>query len=454
MNMTLRYSLAVLGLCLPAAAQTWTPGPAFPLTPAQRTGGIAFHPVQGGLVMYGGLQSGPTATLDTTWMFDGTAWTQLTPATQPPPRWGHRMVYDSHRARIVTFGGRSPTTTAAANDTWEWNGVDWQQVVTANAPSPRAFYSMAFDERRGRTVIFGSQTASSDTWEYDGTNWYQITTPTTPAGVDAPAMAYDKGRGVVVMFGGWNGITAIQYTTTWEYDGVDWTLRPTTNHPVTGYRTTCVYDDVSGRVMLYGGYNGTAQQNVWEYDGNDWTMVLTGGPTMITEAYGDFDPIRRNIVYFGGSGPGGIANETWFYNGSTTAIAAAYGKGCATGTGTPVLTPATTPQLGGTYQLDLTGAPLASIGFMAHGFSNTASPLGALPVDLGPLGLGGCRLENSAEALSLIVVTGSVTSSSMSFPNVPAFTGIQFYSQVLVLDSAAPNGTGGMSNGVHAVLGS
>src|SRR5690606_18911591 len=161
-------------------------------------------------------------------------------------------------------GGRSPTTTAAANDTWEWNGVDWQQVVTANAPSPRAFYSMAFDERRGRTVIFGSQTASSDTWEYDGTNWYQITTPTTPAGVDAPAMAYDKGRGVVVMFGGWNGITAIQYTTTWEYDGVDWTLRPTTNHPVTGYRTTCVYDDVSGRVMLYGGYNGTAQQNVWE----------------------------------------------------------------------------------------------------------------------------------------------------------------------------------------------
>ncbi len=466
MNHTTLSPLCVAALAATVSAQTWielTPNPFPNTTQVRRQGAIAFHPVQGGLVTYGGLQSTPTAVLDDTWSFDGTTWTLLTPATTPPPRWGHRMVYDSRRARIVTFGGRSPTTTATANDTWEWNGVDWQQVVTANAPSPRAFYSMAYDSRRGVTVLYGTQSGSTigtsggdQTWEYDGTNWTQAITATTPPGLEAPAMAYDAARGVTVMFGGWNGTPpGTDYRTTYEYDGVDWRLVPTANAPLTGYRAGCVYDEARGRVVVYGGYaNATAQTTTWEYDGNDWTAVTTGGSLRITEAYMGYNPINRTTVYFGGSGPGtNPINSTWVYAGASTAIAAPFGRGCATSAGVPVLSPTNRPVLGNLYQLDLTGAPTSSFGVFMHGLSNSTWALGDLPADLGPFGLGGCGLEVSPDASVFVVFPNGSGSQSLSMPASTAFLDIAIFSQAFVLDVAAPNGVGGASNAVHGRLG-
>ena len=193
------------------AAQTWTllTPPPYPSTVQRRTGGMAWHPVAGGLVMYGGLQS---TIQNNTWLFAGGTWTQLTTATTPPARWGHKMVYDSRRNRIVAFGGRSPTTTVTANDTWEFDGIDWVQMFPTASPNPRAFYGMAYDERRGKTIVYGTQSGSTigtlggnQTWEYDGTTWTQVITAFVPPGLESPAMVYDKGRGVTVMFGGFNG---------------------------------------------------------------------------------------------------------------------------------------------------------------------------------------------------------------------------------------------------------
>ncbi len=466
MNLTSRFLPLLLALAAPCAAQGWIelqPAPFPNTTQVWRQGGMAFHPVQNGLVLFGGLQSTPTAPLDQTWTFDGANWTQLTPVTTPPTRWGHRVVYDSRRARLVTFGGRSPTTTANANDTWEWNGVDWQQVATANAPSPRAFYSMAYDSRRGVTVLYGTMSGSTigsaggdQTWEYDGVDWRLVTTATTPPGLEAPAMTYDTARGVVVMFGGWNGQVAIDYRTTWEYDGIDWTLRTTTNAPATGYRASCVYDEARGRTVLYGGYaGGMAQTTTWEYDGNDWTAVATGGSLRITEAYMGYDPIRRISVYFGGSGPGtNPINSTWIYAGTSSAIAAPFGRGCATSAGTATLSPTTRPVLGTGYQLDLANAPSSSFGVFVHGLWNDTWGLGALPADLGPFGLPGCRLEVSPDASVLVVFPNGSGTQSLQLPNDPVFTDQPIFSQAFVLDLGAPNGLGGASNAVHARLGS
>lgn len=452
-----------------ALAQTWTlltPAP-YPTLLARRTGGFAFHPVQAGLVMYGGLQSGPTLTLNDTWSFDGTTWTQLTPTTTPPPRWGHKMVYDSRRARIVTFGGRSPTTTAVANDTWEWDGTDWQQMFPAASPNARAFYGMAYDERRGKTIVYGTQSGSTigtaggnQTWEYDGTTWTQAITAFVPPGLESPALVYDRGRGVTVMFGGYNATSpGTDYRNTWEFDGTNWTDRGVLpSSPLTGYRTGIVYDDARGRVVLYGGYaSAVVQRDVWEYDGNTWTNVLPAvGPGKITEGYMAYNPWQQHTVYFGGSGPtvaGTVNNETWIYTGPTTAIAARFGQGCASGAGPVSLTPTTTPVLGGNYVLDLGNGAFTGIGVVAHGFSNTTSLFGALPLDLASLGFGGCRLEVSTDITQLLVLVNGAASQTFAFPNNPAFANLQLYSQVVVLDSTSPNGNGGLSNAVHAVLG-
>jgi len=159
-------------------------------------------------------------------------------------------------------------------------------------------------------------------------------------------------------------------------------------------------------------------------------------------------------VFFGGSGPAGTNNETWLYSGAGTAIAAPFGRGCATSAGVPTLQPTTRPVLGGTYTLTLGNGPAAALGVLAHGFSNTSSLLGALPVDLTLLGFAGCRLEVSPDASLVLVVLGGTASSSVTVPNNAALTGLQLYSQVLVLDAAAANGNGGATNAVHAVLGS
>jgi hypothetical protein len=461
-----RLALPLLLLATQAAAQSWTqltPAP-YPNTSQRRAGGIAFDPIQGKLLMYGGLQSSPSLNLGDTWTFDGATWTQLTPATTPPVRWGHHMVFDTRRACIVTFGGRSPGATQDASDTWEWTGVDWRQVLTANAPRPRSFYGLAYDERRGRTVLFGGQlggfipTGGNETWEYNGVDWTRATPAYVMPGLESPAMAYDSGRGVVVMFGGWDGNVSIDHRETWEYDGVDWVLRPTANAPLSGYRAGIAYDQDRGRLVLYGGYSGSVQQNVWEYDGNDWTNVLPGvGPGRITEGYMAWSPMLHQTLYFGGSGPtvtGTVNNETWLYTGNATAVAAKFGHGCATSAGVPDLTPTTTPRLGNSYVLTASNGTFGGIGLIAHGFSNLTSSFGPLPVDLGVVGLTGCRLEVSPDATLLMVFGGGIATQTVNVPTNPALSNTKLFSQVLVIDANTPNGNGGLSNAVHAVLGS
>lgn len=461
----LRAALAAAVLAPLATAQTWiqlNPNPWANTTQARRSGGIAFSPVNGALVMYGGLRSSTTAVLDDTWTFDGVTWTQLTPATTPPPRWGHRMVYDSRRAKLVTFGGRSPTTTATANDTWEFDGVNWQQVFPTTSPNARAFYSMAYDSRRGVCVLYGTQSGSTvgtsggnQTWEYDGTMWRQVVTAFVPPGLETPAMAYDAARGVTVMFGGYNGASpGTMYNSTWEYDGVNWVQRSPANSPTGRYRAGCDYDARRGRVVVYGGFgSGTALQDTWEYDGNTWTQVGSAGPTKSTEAFFAYSPALSSFVHFGGSGPGGTTNETWLYTGANSAIAAPFGTGCATSVGTPSLTPGNTPVLGTAHQLNLAGAPIGSFGVFVTGLSNESWTLGDLPADLTLFGYAGCGLEVSPDASVFAVFGNGTGSQNLNLPSATAFLDMGLFTQCFVLDGAAPNGVGGASNAVHSRLG-
>ena len=40
-----------------------------------------------------------------TWLFDGTTWTEMTPANRPPARQNHTLAYDANRNVVVCFGG-------------------------------------------------------------------------------------------------------------------------------------------------------------------------------------------------------------------------------------------------------------------------------------------------------------------------------------------------------------
>ena len=85
----------------------------------------------------------------------------------------------------------------------------WTDRTSNVAPPGRQWPAAAFDEVRGRAVLFGGLTAPSywsqsvlaDTWEWDGTSWEQQHPTIAPAARYGAASFYDPVRERVVIFG-------------------------------------------------------------------------------------------------------------------------------------------------------------------------------------------------------------------------------------------------------------
>ena len=130
---------------------------------------IAYDVARGRTVMFGGWDSDHI--LADTWKWDGTNWTQRTPATSPPARAGHSLAHDSARGRVVLFGGvgsfRDETLREFLEflgDTWDWDGTRWTQPTPVMGPQARHLHALAYDAARGRVVLFGGESAHGIPW--------------------------------------------------------------------------------------------------------------------------------------------------------------------------------------------------------------------------------------------------------------------------------------------------
>ncbi len=156
-------------------------------------------------------------------------WTQVA-STGPSYRVGPSMAYDSRRGVTVMFGGQYPDLSAVTRETWEWNGNTWALRATTGPPALSGA-GMAFDEDRGKCVLFGGWAGGSgsdpsryrsETWEWDGTSWTQIIT-SGPTERSSPGFVYDTVAKKIVLHGGTGvppggGLEALHDT--WEYDGI------------------------------------------------------------------------------------------------------------------------------------------------------------------------------------------------------------------------------------------
>src|SRR5439155_6137813 len=88
---------------------------------------------------------------------------------------GLAMAYDEVRGNSVIFGGGTVIPPTDFNDTWVWDGTTWTQLFPATSPSARSGSAMAYDVARGRVVVFGGAdvdgTPLGDTWTWDGATW-------------------------------------------------------------------------------------------------------------------------------------------------------------------------------------------------------------------------------------------------------------------------------------------
>jgi hypothetical protein len=78
------------------------------------------------------------------------------------------MAFDAVLGRVVLFGGADATSTPRQlSDVWDWDGTTWTERTPAESPAGRQDHAVAYDEARQRLVMFGGQTGwwQADTWE-------------------------------------------------------------------------------------------------------------------------------------------------------------------------------------------------------------------------------------------------------------------------------------------------
>lgn len=218
------------------------------------------------IVLFGGCPpSGePSAA---TWIWNGSDWIQLHPQHSPDARMNHVMAYNPDTGKTLMYGGTTLVNAQGAvsypdlADTWEWDGTDWTRKSGAAAPPARDGAAMAYDAARKEMVLFGggqdiySATAEiyfNDTWAWNGTQWQQKTTAAKPSPRYAPRMAYDPILGQIVLIGGYGpkGLDTVPpsayafdyHEETWIWDGTAWTQAFPNLSPDFSYTYAMVYD--------------------------------------------------------------------------------------------------------------------------------------------------------------------------------------------------------------------
>lgn len=236
---------------------------------------LAYDGVRRQVVLFGGLGGG--GLLGDTWVWDGVNWTQV--ASGGPARRAHYMAYDAARHEVVMFGGLL-LGLVHATGTWVWDGASWRQRSSAQSPPTRhGGKGMVYDERRRQVVLFGGNPQMGtgirldDTWTWDGSNWQQRFPTSRPPARGSHMMVYDSGRDRAVVYGGATGSGSF-FRDTWEWDGTTWVQRQPITRPRANWNgLAATYDDARQQVVLFGGYDSScypcglagAENATWVY---------------------------------------------------------------------------------------------------------------------------------------------------------------------------------------------
>jgi hypothetical protein len=394
-----------------------------------------------------------------TWTWNGLHWSKEYPLHTPSMRSGHAMASGPQFSRVLLFGGRNPLG-VARGDTWTFDGKDWTEHVMPPGPVARSGHAMAFDPTGNRVILFGGQDGSGtllgDTWAFDGVAWTQMTASNGPSARSASAMASEHLRNRVVLYAGLaaNGVQS----DVWEWGGTQWTYIGYSSLSDPGARSEHVmaWDPRAERVVMFGGRNAASvcDGRVWTWDGTGWTLHMTAGPAPSPRSRSTMvaDPVSGRLSLFGGE-CGSAVQETWLIELPFFSRWASYGSGCLGTLGIPQMqvTNDSAPVLGTTLQLRLTNIP----GFIVPALGALGFSRLPLPLDLGPVGLPGCSLLNSAEEIRVIGPpsgTGQVV-WSVPIPNLGQLLGAEVFFQGLCFELPGWPLWASLSNGLQVRLG-
>lgn len=438
----LRCSLSLLiALASPhAVAQTQTRAVFVDITPAvepplRSRAQMAYDEARGRVLMGGGLPPGSSSRLQDTWEYDGETWLQIVAPNQLNFGRPVRFVYSPQQGRVLAVIGENaigPTPMRIH----AWTGADWVLVDGNGPPSRGDWWNIAWDSDRGVLVLFGDPNFA-ETWEWDGSVW-------TQKGFGGPLprrdhqMVYDADRQVVLVYGGWDDSTTA-FTDLWEWNGVYWLQRFGLQPPGSSNMGTLVYESLRDTTVVFGGYGGTPGTaptgQVWEFDGAQWQNVpRIGGPTRLVGACAAYAADRYEVVVFGGlDGPQWRGTQVFRVVTGTTAANAPHRPGCAGPGGVPTVVGSggSRPVLGETWTLQASGMPFQPPYpiFMMLGHQDQTWNGAPLPVDLTVLGFTGCSLNLDPTGVEGVINIVGNAWWEIDLPYEPALDGVEVFVQ-------------------------
>lgn len=362
----------LLGSGMLASAQRTTP-PAAPvpgptgwaaLSPAASPpglaagGAMAYDPLDGYLVLFGGCSSGDfwfsTCTpSNATWVFQNNSWSQLTTNPTPPARFYASLAYDEGADGLILFGGNGTASTGFLNDTWSFSHGKWTQLSPTASPPARAAAGMVYDAHDGYILLVdGEQFRTltvpatktyvgadfNDSWTFNGATWTRLTPADNPSARDSVGITYDASLHSVVLFGGFNW-TSYNLDDTWLYQAGAWTPLASGSNgtffalPGDRNNPALAYDPALGVDVMFGGHTGYSYYaDTWTFSNGTWSATYLTGPSARWGMSLAFDPSVGCLIAYGGFVPGTFYNDTWSFGcGNATGGNGSSGNGSSGG---------------------------------------------------------------------------------------------------------------------------
>jgi cysteine-rich repeat protein len=268
------------------------------------------------VVLYGGAENSGTEFLVDTWELGPLGWQRV--ATTGPASAGGAMAYDEARRETVLYGG-GDNQGDMQGGTWIWNGSAWSQRTVATQARPLINTLLVDDVERGQLVAFGGMDVNglryAETWTWDGVTWTARTPATSPSARSGMTGAYDRDAKHIVAFGGTVGFDAYD-STTWIWDGTTWTevAAPGPQFTATG-QAHMAWDASRRSLLLVTG----AYLDAWEWLGtgtaaDPYRWASLGNPgnlAMPSESVGFASYDGAGISVLGGRYASQADSDTW-----------------------------------------------------------------------------------------------------------------------------------------------
>ncbi len=212
----------------PASDATWTfDGTSWTLenpahTPPARTGhAMAYDAGRQVVVLFGGYDGGTNAMNDT-WEWDGTDWSARAPGTKPDARRSHLMAYHADEGKTYLYRGQVYGTNffgmlswLNVADMWAWDGSVWTDATPASMPTDGG--PLAYDAAAQRLRLFGGIGGGSfNLWTYHEGAWSSASYGGGPA---TPGLSLAYTPSGTAYYLDYDSLS----TRDWRWDGAGWT---------------------------------------------------------------------------------------------------------------------------------------------------------------------------------------------------------------------------------------